>query len=109
MIHADAIIGDQPQPLARAADQRAVDHVGDGGDEHVAVCHRLRQPIGVHRNVVAVEDRVEQLGHPALGGVGQAPRDRDLGAGGARFLYHDERIGEPGGASQRLKRAGGSR
>src|SRR6185437_8060617 len=77
VVDAGAEIGDQLQVRAGAHDHLAVDLVGDGGDQHVRLLHRLDQLGLAHRAVVDVETGVEQLAHARLDRVGQFARDDD--------------------------------
>ena len=79
MIDAVAEIGDQLHLFAGLGDHAGVDDVGDGGDEHVGLAHRVDELALAHRLVVEVEPRVEQLAHARLDEVGQLAGDDDEG------------------------------
>ena len=93
MIDAAAEAGDQAQPVGRAFDQRRVDLVGDGRDQHVAFGHGAGHCRAIHRRIGDIEARVEQFGHARFHIGRQAARDDDARLGGtrrslARFLSH---------------------
>ena len=65
------------QLLARLAEQRGVDPVGDGRHQHVGDLHGLGELGLAHRLVVEVEPRVEQFAHARFDRVRQLARDDD--------------------------------
>ena len=56
-----AIIGDQFQAWARPGYQVSIDRVGDRGHQHISLLHGGRQRSHIHRGVINIQTRVEQL------------------------------------------------
>jgi len=91
VIDAVAEIGDQLHLLTGLGDHAGADRVGDGGDEHVGLAHRVDDIALAHRLVVEIEARVEQFAHPRLDQVGQLASDDDEGL----LLRHQARTSPP--------------
>ena len=85
-------------------DQRGVDPVGDGRDQHVGLLHRGRQLVLAHRPVVEVQPRVEQLAHARFHLVGQLAGNDDQ-----RFLAAGHRFLECGSVETSLTKTGETR
>jgi hypothetical protein len=83
MVHARAVIGDQAKAIARAGDQRGVDIVGHGRDQHVAIGHRGGQLVAAELGIAVVVGRVEQRRHTVHDRIGEFARDDHLGVGAA--------------------------
>jgi hypothetical protein len=74
VIDAVSEIGDQPKVGTGLGDQPGIDLVGHGGDKDVGLSQPGRQSLRRHRRVFGIEPDVEQLTHPRLDGIRQAPR-----------------------------------
>ncbi len=77
MIDAGAERGDEAQIRSYLGEQRCIDAVGDGRDQHVGLLDGGRELRLTQRQVVEVETRHEQLHHARLDRVGQLARDDD--------------------------------
>ena len=77
MIDAGAEARDQLEVGARALDERAIDAIGDGGDDDIGLLEGRDQVGLAERRIVGVEPRVEQLHHPRLDRLGELARDDD--------------------------------
>jgi hypothetical protein len=78
IVRADAVIGDQLQPRARALDQLGVEAVADIGDEDVAAAHRLGETRLVEGAALPVELGPEERFEPRLHRARQGAGDDDL-------------------------------
>ena len=77
IVDAVAEIGDQLELLARFAEHRGVDAVGDGRHQHVGGFHRLGELALRHRLVVGIEPGGEKFPHAQLDAVRQLAGDDD--------------------------------
>ena len=77
VVDAGAEIGDELEPLARMAQHRGIDAVGNGGDQHVGLLGGLDELGLAHRLVVEIEPRVEQFAHARFDALGQLAGDDD--------------------------------
>ena len=74
MVDAVAEIGDQLELVARRLDQVGVDRVGDRGHQHVGVLNCGDELVARHRDIFAIEARVEQFGHAIHHRIAQLAR-----------------------------------
>jgi len=79
LVDAVAEIGDQLEVLAGLGDQRRVDVVGDGGDQHIGFLDRRNQLRLRHRPILDIQPCVEQFAHARFDRIGQLARDDDEG------------------------------
>ena len=77
MVEADAVVGDQLDPVT-ARDDVGVDPVRDGRAEHVEHVHRPGQLLLPERPIGFVEDDLEAFLQRPLHLLGPAPGDEDL-------------------------------
>ena len=77
IVDAIAEIGDQLELLARFAEHRGIDSVGDGRHQHVGGFNRFGKLALRHRLVVGIEPGVKKFPHPQLDGIGQLTRHND--------------------------------
>ena len=64
---------------ASLGDHLGVDHIGQGGHQHIGAAHGGDQGAAIHRCVVGIEFGVEQFGHARLYRRHQPPGDDDAG------------------------------
>ena len=79
IVDAVAVIGDQLQIGSGLLDQRRVDPVGDGGNQHIGLAHRGHELGLRHWPVVDVQARVEKLAHPRFDLIGELAGNDDQG------------------------------
>src|SRR5260370_25545522 len=77
IVHAVAEIGDELEPLARLAEYRAVDVIGDRRHQDIDGFPRLHQLRLRQWLIVGIETRVEQFAHAHFDAVGQPTSDHD--------------------------------